>query len=218
MSRSEYYRQMRELALQQREFFKIEGARVLKSDLRKMFKHHGVQVDLWPMRGLQPRRSLKHLRGAYINHLECGPCVMISRDLPDEPQVFTMAHELKHHLVDRELITAFCHETNTSDMVEIGAEIFAAELIYPEQLFKDELAHMDVELGNCNPRNIVDLKRRSRTTLSYAGLSKRAVFLGYATAESLKGVQWKKLEESIYGEPAYKRIQRYRRTKIHEIK
>jgi len=204
---------MRELASQQRELFKVDGARVLKSDLRKMLKHHGVQVDLWPMPGLKARKSLKNLRGAYINHLECGPCVMISRDLPDEPQVFTMAHELKHHLADREQITAFCHEANTSDMVEIGAEVFAAELIYPEQLFKDGLTGMGVELGGLIPRNIVDLKRESRTTLSYAGMAKRATFLGYADAESLKGIQWKKLEESIYGEPAYKRIQRYRRTR-----
>ncbi len=213
MSRSEYYRQMRELALQQRELFKIDGARVLKSDLRKMFKHHCVQVDLWPMPGLKARKSLKNLRGAYVNHLECGPCVMISRDLPDEPQVFTMAHELKHHLADREQITAFCHEANTSDMVEIGAEIFVAELIYPVQLFRSDLSNMGVELGSLIPRNIVDLKRQTRTTLSYTGLAKRAVFLGYTDADTLKDVQWKKLEESIYGEPDYKRIQRFRRSK-----
>jgi hypothetical protein len=212
MNRSEYYRHLMELAQQQRTLFGIKGSRVLKSDLRKMFKHYEVQVDLWPMPGLMPRKSLKNLRGAYLGKLECGPCVMISRDLPDEPQIFTMAHELKHHLTDQELITTFCHETNTSDVLEIGAEVFAAELIYPQQLFIDDMTGMGVECGKCEPRHLVDLKRQTKTTMHYASLAKRAAFLGYAPADSFKGIQWKKLEESIYGEPIYKRINRYRRS------
>lgn len=214
MNRSDYYRQMIEVAGQQRELFNITGARVLKSDLRRVFKHHGVQVDLWPMPGMLPRKSLKNLRGAYINHTECGPCVMISRNLPDEPQIFTMAHELKHHLADKESMSAYCHASNESDVVEIGAEVFAAEFIYPQQLFIGDMAKLGVARGECEPRHIVDLKRNSQTTLPYIGLAKRAIFLGYCSSDSLKGVRWKKLEESLYGEPDYKRIVRYRRARL----
>lgn len=213
MDRASYYRQMRELAREQRLLAELEGARVLKSDLRKLFKYHGVQVDLWPISGAVRRKALKNLRGAYIDHPVSGPCVMISRDIPDEPQIFTMAHELKHHLVDRGSITAFCHEANTSDVIEIGAEVFAAELIFPQQLFIDTLTGMGVVRGGCQASDIVKLKRDTQTTLSYAGLAKRAEFMRFAPVDSLKGVKWKKLEESIYGEPVYKRIIRQRRSK-----
>jgi len=214
MNRSEYYRQMMELAQQQRAFFKFEGARTLKSDLRKIFKHHGVQIDLWPMPGLTPRKPLKNLRGAYLNEAECGPCVMISRNLPDEPQIFTMAHELKHHLVDQDRITAFCHEANIADVIEIGAEIFAAELIYPQQLFIDDMCSLGIQRGQCDAQHVVTLKHQTRTTLSYTGLSKRAEFLGFAPKGEFKGVKWKKLEESIFGEPDYKRFNRYRKARL----
>ncbi|MGD0893082.1 MAG: hypothetical protein ABR923_16285, partial [Terracidiphilus sp.] len=40
--------------------------------------------------------------------------------------------------------------------------------------------------------------------LSYAGIAKRAEFLGFAPQNSLAKVAWKKLEESIYGVPFYK--------------
>lgn len=138
---------------------------------------------------------------------------MISRNLPDEPQIFTMAHELKHHLVDQEVIALSCHDTNVSDMHEIGAEVFAAELIYPQQLFIDDMTAMGVTLANFEPRHLVDLKRQTKTTMPYIGLAKRAAFLRYCTADNLKGIQWKKLEISIYGEPDYKRIVAYRKAK-----
>lgn len=213
MSRSEYYRQMQELARDQRQLFKITGARVLKSHLRKIFRHYDVQVDLWPPTDVT-RSSLRHLRGAYLNNPECGgPCVMISRNLPDEPQIFTMAHELKHHLVDQEQLTSFCHDKNMSDMHEIGAEVFAAELIYPQQLFIEDLTEMGVTRDNFQPKDLVDLKRRTKTTMPYAGLAKRAVFLRYSSDDDLKGIKWKKLEVSLYGEPDYKRFLAYRRAR-----
>jgi hypothetical protein len=58
---------------------------------------------------------------------------------------------------------------------------------------------------------LIRLKRETRTTLSYAGLAKRAVFLGFAAPGSFDGVRWKKLEEQIFGEPLYKVLLRRRR-------
>ena len=203
---------MMEFAREQRALIGLNGPRVLKSDVRKIFKNYSVQVDLWPMPGMVTQKSLKNLRGAYMNHPESGPCVMISRNIPDEPQIFTMAHELKHHLADKDLITAFCHDSNNSDVLEIGAEVFAAELIYPQQIFTVNLTEMGVTHGQCRAEDIVKLKHDTQTTLSYAGLAKRAEFLGFATDGSLKSVKWKKLEESIYGEPTYMRINRFRKT------
>ena len=101
--------------------------------------------------------------------------------------VFTMSHELKHHLVDADLSLSYCDPSNQSAAVEIGAEVFAAELIYPEADFAHDLANMGISMGGCNPEAIVRLKRNTRTTLSYAGLVKRAEFLGIAAPGILRG-------------------------------
>jgi Zn-dependent peptidase ImmA (M78 family) len=150
---------------------------------------------------------LRKLRGAYFSD-EIGATVMLAKGLPEDPMVFTMGHELKHHLVDRDLALSYCDASNESDPIEIGAEIFAAELIYPEQDFVSHLSEMGLSSGRCEPRHLVDLKRSTRTTLSYAGLAKRAEFLEFAPAGSLAGIRWKKLEEGLYGPPIYKRFRR----------
>jgi|CXWL01.1.fsa_nt_gi Zn-dependent peptidase ImmA (M78 family) len=138
---------------------------------------------------------------------------MLARGLPEDPFIFTMAHELKHHLVDRDkALAAYCDPSNEDDLVEKGAEVFAAELIFPEGDFKLWLETTHVGKGECTPPNLVKMKHETRTTLSYAGLAKRAERLGYAPFGSLEKIRWKKLEEEIYGEPTYKKILRYRQT------
>jgi Zn-dependent peptidase ImmA (M78 family) len=176
--------------------------RVLLTDLRRIYGAHGIHIDLWT-------HKLKRLRGAYFCD-ELGPSVMINGNLPQEPKIFTMAHELKHHLCDQGLNISYCDSSNVREPIEIGAEIFAAELIFPETDFKDCLTRMGVGLQECTPEVLIRLKRETNTTLSYSGLAKRAIFMGYATEGSFAQVKWKKLEEKIYGEPVYKRILRYR--------
>lgn len=204
MTRSEYYRQMRVLAAQVRDQYELSSPRVLKSDLRRIFKDQGIHIDLWP-------HKLKKLRGAYFYDERDGASVMLAKNLPDDPMIFTMGHELKHHLVDRNSIVALCDPSNQSTEIEIGAEIFAAELIYPEQMFRDDLAAMNVSSGTCEAKHLVALKRETKTTLSYAGLAKRAEFLGLAPENSLKKIAWKNLEEKIYGVPFYKQRLQWRK-------
>jgi Zn-dependent peptidase ImmA (M78 family) len=122
-----------------------------------------------------------------------------------------MAHELKHHLVDRGLGLSYCDASNQREPIEIGAEVFAAELIFPEQDFVRWLKQIGVGPHQCTPEVLVRLKQETQTTLSYAGLAKRAEFLNFAPAGSLAKVPWKKLEEQIYGEPFYKRLIRSQR-------
>jgi Zn-dependent peptidase ImmA (M78 family) len=198
VSRADYYRQMRCLAVEIRDRYGLKTPRVLKSDLRRIYNHQGIHIDLWPYK-------LKKLRGAYFSD-ESGASVMLAKGLPDDPMIFTMGHELKHHLVDRDSIVALCDPSNQSAEIEIGAEIFAAELIYPEQMFRDHLHAMGVSTGTCTPEQIVALKHDTKTTLSYTGLAKRAEFLGFAQEHSMAKVAWKKLEENIYGVPLYKQI------------
>jgi Zn-dependent peptidase ImmA (M78 family) len=203
VTRSAYYEQMKELARATRVKYDLTTPRVQKSHLRTIYRDLGIRIDLWP-------HKLCEVRGAYFND-ELGATVMLAKGLPEDPIVFTMAHELKHHLVDQELPVACCSDRNANQHIEIGAEVFAAELIYPERDFLNALAAKGVATGNCTPEILVHLKHDTRTTLSYTGLAKRATFFGLAHAGALDGVRWKKLEETMFGEPVYKRIQRIRR-------
>ena len=201
MKRSAYYQEMRELALSVRAQYGLVTPRVLRSDLRRIYRDQEIEIDLWP-------RKFRQVRGAYFND-ELGATVMLQKGLPEDPMVFTMAHELKHHLVDRHLPVACCSERNENEHIEVGAEVFAAEFIFPEQDFLIALGTLGN--GGCTPEALVRLKHETRTTLSYAGLAKRAVILRLAPAESFRKVAWKKLEEEIFGEPLYKRLLRRRR-------
>lgn len=208
VNRADYYRELKALALRVRAENGLTTPRVLRSDLRRLYRIYGIhRVDLWPPRG--SKEASGSLWGAYFND-EDGISVMLARHLPDEPMIFTMAHELKHHLVDQALPASYCSPSNQQEPIEIGAGVFASELIFPDGDFTDALTKMGIDRGACTPEAIVHLKRGTETTLSYAALAKKAEFLRFATSGSLDKVKWKKLEEQLYGEPAYKRIQRYR--------
>lgn len=204
MTRSEYYKAMQTLAREQRAAHGVTGQSVSRSDLRRVYKAHGITIDLWPY-------PLKGVRGAYFND-EHGPSVMLAKSLPTDPLVFTMAHELKHHLVDSAGGVALCLAGNQSEVIEIGAEVFAAEFLFPEGDFIEVMARMQVASGACSAETLVEVKRSTRTTLSYAGLVKRAERLGYLKAGATAGVKWRALEERLYGVPVYKRFGRGRRS------
>ena len=68
-------------------------------------------------------------------------------------------------------------------------------------MFVENLFSKGAKLGSCTPEQIVTLERETQTTLSYAGLAKRAEFLGFASPNSLAKIAWKNLEESIDGVP-----------------
>jgi hypothetical protein len=202
VTRYTYYQALKARARELRAHYGLDTPRVLRSDLRRIYRDQGVRIDMWP-------GKLKTLRGAYISD-SLGATVMLATRLPPEPLIFTMAHELKHHLFDRDLTLSYCDPSNQNEPVEIGAEIFAAEFIFPEEEFADALRRHGISQGTCTPEHIVRLKHNSRTTLSYAGLAKRAEFLRFAPPGSLRNVRWKILEEQILGEPVHKRVARYR--------
>jgi hypothetical protein len=170
--------------------------------MRRIYRDQRIHIDLWPFK-------LHQLRGAYFND-ELGPTVMLAKGLPDDPTIFTVGNEFKHHLVDRDLPVACCTDRNANQYIEIGAELFAAELIYPEADFIHALTVNGIVRGKCTPEDIVRMKRETRTTLSYASLAKRATFLHFCETGCLEKVAWKKLEEKLFGEPLYKTLLRRR--------
>jgi Zn-dependent peptidase ImmA (M78 family) len=189
-----YYQDLKQLARQVRDEFGLHSPRVVESDLRRIYEKNGIVIDDWPYR-------LRNLRGAFISdHL--GTTVMLASGLPQDPKVFTMAHELKHFYRDRHLGISYCDQSNVGKTLEIGAEIFAAELLFPDKDFMTQMSTMRVGTNQCLPRTLVRLKQETRTTLSYAGLAIKAERLGYAPPRSLTTIKtWRKFEE-IYGERA----------------
>lgn len=189
MTRHEFYESMKELARATRAVHGITTSSVTRSDMRRLFRKFGVRIDLW-------HGQFKTVRGAYFRD-DLGPTVMLAKGLPPDPMIFTMAHELKHHLVDTQdnFCAASPSETNER---EIGAEVFAAEFLFPEADFDARLAAMDVKRGQLTAEALVKLKVSSRTTLSYAGLVKRAVFRHFCRPGALDGVRWHELERTLY--------------------
>src|SRR5262245_56421079 len=133
MSRTEYYDELKTRAREERLRFGLTSPRVLRSDMRRIYRAAGIdRVDYWPPQGAPGRPRLRGLRGAYFRD-ELGSTVMLPRGLPPEPLVFSMAHELKHHLCDAEDAgSGLCLVAPGAEAREIGAEVFAAEFIYPE--------------------------------------------------------------------------------------
>jgi Zn-dependent peptidase ImmA (M78 family) len=194
VKQQDYYEDLKQLARQVRAEFGLKSPRVVESDLRRIYEKNGIMIDDWPYR-------LRNLRGAFIcDHL--GATVMLASGLPQDPKVFTLAHELKHFYRDRHLGISYCDQSNLGKTLEIGAEIFAAELLFPDKDFMAQMRIMRIGSNQCLPKTLVRLKQKTRTTLSYAGLAIKAERLGYAPPCSLTKIKgWRKFE-AIYGERA----------------
>jgi len=178
-----YYYEMRELAQEVRARNEVEGPDVSMREMWRTFRAEGIEE-------LYFRHGFKQLRGAYFND-EYGVTVLLAGGLPDDPTIFTMAHELKHHLVDSTAGTVLCRTNEQMRRIEIGAEVFAAEFIYPEKDFVYDLFRLLRGMPqSINPDVLVELKRKTVTTLSYAALAKRAVLLGLADEKAFKDVRW----------------------------
>lgn len=184
-----YYYEMRELALEVRARNGIEGSDLSMRDMWRIYCEEGIEK-------LDFRHGFKDLRGAYFND-DCGVTVMLAGGLPDEPTVFTMAHELKHHLVDAESGPVVCRTNEQTKRIEVGAEVFASELIYPEKDFVYDLFRLLRGMPQTvSPEVLVELKRKTNTTLSYAALAKRTVLLRLADEKAFRAVRWANLQNN----------------------
>ncbi len=193
MNTHNYYEDLKQLARQVRAENGLSSPRVLPGDLMRIYARHGIVIDEWPYR-------FRHLRGAFINdHL--GMSVMLAKGLPRDPMAFTMAHELKHFFRDRDLGISYCDQSNLNKNLEVGAEIFAAELLFPDRDFVSLMTRMGIRRDQCLPKTLIQLKHQTGTTLSYAGLAIKAERLGFAPSHSLTTIKtWRRLE-AIYSPP-----------------
>jgi len=166
--------------------------------VRDIYRTEGIRIDSWKL----PAR----IRAVYMSD-GGDPSVAISKSLPTEPKLFSLVHELKHHYVDQQLITdgkIRCGDYNANQAIEVGAEVFAAEFIYPESEFLECVAGLGIEAGKCTKEDVVRLKRGCGAQVSYTFLKKRLERMGFAAPSAFVGVRFQLLEEEIFGVPIYK--------------
>ena len=198
MSHLPNYETVKQLAHEKRAQYCVETTTLNLVVVRRIYSAEGIRIDPWKF----PRT----IRAAYMCD-DSDASVAISKTLPREPKLFSLVHELKHHYMDRNLIEngqIRCGDYNENQVVEIAAEVFAAEFIYPEAEFLEKVSALGIQPGSCSPRDVVRLKRECGACVSYQFLRKRLVRLQFAPASVFDGIQFQKLEEQIYGLPIYK--------------
>lgn len=203
VDRKTKYDGLKQLAREKRNHHQVETAGFGLQKMRSIYRDEGITIDLWPY-------PTKKLRAAYVIHAG-RPHVLLKKSMPDEPRLFSMGHELKHHYADREAMTGsllgckeFISFSEGSD-IEIGAEIFAAEFIFPEDEFV-AWATRFVAPGRCTKRDVVILKRNCPAKVSYTFIVKRLEWLGFIEVGQFARERWVKLEEELFGPPLYKRL------------
>jgi Zn-dependent peptidase ImmA (M78 family) len=169
------------------------------TEVRRIYRAEGVTIDVWK---LSPR-----IRGVYMCD-DNDPSVLINDTLPKEPRLFALVHELKHHLRDRAILEGGhipCGVYNANRDIEIGAEVFAAEFIFPEAEFVGVAQQLQLfSQPSITPEDIVRLKRAANAPVSYQFLRKRLEFFNIIPKGQFAKVKFTILEEQMFGVPLYK--------------
>jgi Zn-dependent peptidase ImmA (M78 family) len=198
MNQRPNYEALKELARKKRTEYGVVTASLNLIVVRKIYGAERIRIDPW--------KFPSTIRAVYMCD-DADPSVAINKALPREPKLFSLVHELKHHYLDRQLIEngeIRCGDYNANQGIEIGAEVFAAEFIYPEEEFNSCVERLGIELTKCSAQDVVRLKRECGACVSYQFLRKRLIRLGFATPDVFDGIQFQKLEEQMFGVPIYK--------------
>lgn len=193
MSTDTYYEELKDLARRKRAKTPAFGLR----EARLIYKEEGIKIDHW--------RLSRKLKAIYMC-TDDDFSVALQKSLPEEPKLFALIHELKHHYRDRDALNAgiiSCGDYNQNALIEKGAEVFAAEFIYPEDEFAGDLKTLG--LSRWHAEDVVQFKRICKAKVSYTFICKRLERLGVIAPRQFNDVRFKKLEESIYGVPFYRR-------------
>ncbi len=91
--------------------------------------------------------------------------------------------------------------------MEKGAEVFAAEFIYPEAEFATDISKQNVTTWS--PEDVVRFKKICKAKVSYRFICKRLERLGLITPRQFADIQFIKLENRMFGVPAYRRNRPY---------
>jgi Zn-dependent peptidase ImmA (M78 family) len=194
-----YYQEMRTLAREKRSLYVVETDKLDIPFLERIYKSEQIKIDRRRMRGNKVRASY------FCDDGECS--VLLNQSLPRAPKMFTLAHELKHHYVDEQLIRdrrIRCGDYNRNEFIEKSAEVFAAEFLYPEAEMRALAASMGIDARTCTKEKVIDFKRACPACVSYIFIVKRFERFGFCTKGAYNGVKFQNLEEEIHGLPVYK--------------
>lgn len=198
MNRNHYYEALKKLARERRAAHNVKTDAFGLREIRKIYKDENIRIDYWPL----PWR-VKALYMCADN--DCS--VALQRALPDEPKLFALLHELKHHYCDQELLgtgTLVCSDDNQNEPIEIGAEVFAAEFIYPEAEWTEDIENYGA--ASWSSEEVVRFKKDAcKAKVSYRYICKRLERAHLILPRQFVGVQFRKLEEKIYGVPIFRR-------------
>lgn len=211
-SNVERYTEARDLAQRKRIELGIKTEEINIPLLKKICKKEGIKVDMAEKIGTR-------IRAAYFFD-EDGASILLKKNMPREPKLFALAHELKHHFLDREAIAdgkMRCGAYNENKEIEIAAEEFAAEFIYPVLEMQQLLNSMSISTGSCTSQQIVEIKRRCPVAVSYIFVRKRLERFGIIQKGQFSDIQFQKLEERlhppIYKQEWFKRIRARRKVR-----
>ncbi|MDP2321084.1 MAG: ImmA/IrrE family metallo-endopeptidase [Acidobacteriota bacterium] len=196
---SAYYEDLKQLARELREQHAITTKTLNLTAVKKIYRAEGIAIDIWK---LSPR-----IRAVYMCD-ENDPSVLINETLPKEPRLFAMVHELKHHFRDRAILECGqipCGAYNENREIEVGAEVFAAEFIFPEAEFITVAQQLNLfSKAPVTPEDVVRLKRTADAPVSYQFLRKRLEFFKIVPKGQFAKVKFTVLEEQMFGVPIYK--------------
>jgi Zn-dependent peptidase ImmA (M78 family) len=197
MSRRAYYEDLKALARTKRAAYGVDTAAFGLREIRGIYRMERIRIDHYPL----PAK----IKALYM----CDDddfSVAVQRRLPNEPKIFALVHELKHHFRDREALGAgviHCGDYDQNELIEKGAEVFAAEFIYPETEFACDLVPRGITTWR--PEDVVSLKRDCKAKVSYMFICKRLERLGLIAPGAFASVKFQNLEREIYGVPFYQR-------------
>ena len=95
------------------------------------------------------------------------------------------------------------------------AEVFAAEFIYPEKEFAQDVKSLGISTWDID--DVVRFKRElCRAKVSYTFIKKRLGRMRLVSADQFDGVKFQKREDELYGIPFYKqaRFRQRRKTRV----
>lgn len=202
MSASSQFNNLKQLARDKRKHYGVDTANFGLKDVRAIYKAEGIKIDYYPL-----PNKVKAIYMCGDNHYS----VAVQRSLPDEPKIFALMHELKHHYCDQEILNSgyiHCGDFNMQDPIEIGAEKFAAEFIYPIKEFSDDVSQLNIK--EWSAEDIVKFKRNCKAKVSYIYICRRLTELKLIKFNQFKGVQFQKLEHEIFGLPFHLRRRKKR--------
>src|SRR5260370_41110470 len=151
--------ELQQFGREKRVNYGVDTASFGLQEVRTIYKEEGIRLEHWPL----PRK----IKALYM--CDDGCCsVALQKSLPYEPKLFALVHELKHHFCDQAALGAgviHCGDYDANELIEKAAEVFAAEFIYPEAKFAEDLVSFGLTVWQ--PENVVMLKRRCKAKVSY---------------------------------------------------